>query len=855
MAIHGLTTLLPRVALYSLLTAIEEDVRMVLIKHLEASTPTEVLGEDLSERARARAVRDLGECSDTLAELLPYVDFADVWQLVSRHHAVLPPVWPETSKRCSKRLERLSSIRNRVMHSRPLDFDDLPTVVEFATMIYDDDALDAPLLHETVRLLEDNPAALLDRGLPISDGGETHNLPFPDFDETGFIGRREVIEHIKGLCLGAYPVVTIVGDGGLGKTAAALKVAYELLDDERSPFDAVVWSTSKTTQLTARDILDIEGAISTSLGLMEAIALDLGASQAQEPMEEVLDYLEQFRILLILDNLETVLDDRIRSFLTRMPIGSKLLITSRIGLGSFEHPVKLPKLSGDESVQLIRSLAQVRGVGDLLRMENRRVARYCQRMDNNPLWIKWFVSGVQAGVRPESLLADPEQFLEFSMSNVYKYLSDSSREVLQTMQVVPGKKSQAELAFITGFDVDELQGALGQLSATNMVTMASTSTGSSFETHYELAELPRTYLAKRHPVDKQVYTRVTKKQRQLNAAGQELRQAQKSNPYLIRSLDLRSSGNLIVAKHLLEALDEARHQDFVSAEESVAKVKRLAPEWYEVHRVEALVKSQEGNITGAQQAFEAAIELEPGSAPLRLRFGMFKLDRLDDPEGAIDEFLQALDIDPQSLDCRLELVRAHQRDLDFEAARRQLSKLFANESRLSQLKLRMLWDLELQQWMRLADKLSLDGDHERSSRALESMRRSFQASPDKLRDERIRRRLLQALPTARRVTKYSTDPEVLARARDFVTWVDAGHPPDGTTAEEPEATGLSFGAVVKLVPERGYGFIRLRDGDELFFHFSQLQFNEADVTVGDELLFELGAGRDGAAQALQVRRA
>ena len=152
--------------------------------------------------------------------------------------------------------------------------------------------------------------------------------------------------------------------------------------------------------------------------------------------------------MLLIDNLETVLDDRIRSFLSRLPLGSKVLITSRIGLGAFEHPVKLTKLSADEAVQLIRSLAKVRGVGGLLNMDNRKSSeRYCQRMNKNPLWLKWFVSGVQAGVRPEDLLAKPDDFLEFSMSNVYEYLSDGSRNVLQTMQVVPGKKSQAELSF------------------------------------------------------------------------------------------------------------------------------------------------------------------------------------------------------------------------------------------------------------------------------------------------------------------------------------------------------------------------------------------------------------------------
>ena len=69
------------------------------------------------------------------------------------------------------------------MHSRPLDFDDLPPAMEFADNLHADAALDVPRLRETMVLLADNPLALLDRGPPDPDTNESHNLPLPDFDE------------------------------------------------------------------------------------------------------------------------------------------------------------------------------------------------------------------------------------------------------------------------------------------------------------------------------------------------------------------------------------------------------------------------------------------------------------------------------------------------------------------------------------------------------------------------------------------------------------------------------------------------------------------------------------------------
>ena len=847
------TPLLPRIALYSIISGIEEDLRLAITRGLDGVDAEEVLGSALRERAAERAEQDLGAAPVETAELLPYVDFGDAWQLVARHSERLPPAWSSATKKRAREIDRLNAIRKRVMHTRPLDFDDLPLAMEFARQLADNGELDTPRLAEALTLLRENPAVLLDRGLPAPQTNENHNLPFPDFDETGFVGRRQVIERVKDLCLGPYPVITIVGDGGLGKTAAAVKVAYELLDDERSPFDAIVWSSSKTTQLTARDIKTIEGAISDSLGLMEAIATDLGASDPNEPVEEVLAYLAEFRILLVLDNLETVLDDRIRRFLERLPVGSKILITSRIGLGPYEHPVKLPKLDGDEAVQLIRALAHVRGVTDLVGMDNKKVARYCHRMNNNPLWIKWFVSGVQAGVRPEELLARPDQFLEFSMSNVFDYLSDCSRRVLQMMQVVPGKKSQPEVVFLTGETGDAIHDAMAELCATNMVTMASTPIGSSYETHYELAELARTYLAKRHPVDRRVHSALTAKHRQLRAAGEELREAQKIDPYRLRSLDLRSAGNLIVAKHLLNALDAAKKNEFVRAEEEIGKARQLAPEWYEVPRVEALVKANEGNLTAAQHAFEAALELEPASAPLRLRYGMFKLDHLDDPSGAIGELSRAVEIDPKALNCRLELVRAHQRNLEFEFARRELDELAAGSARLSPLKLRMLHDLELQQWMRLADHLSVAGDNDRAAKALESMRKAYVQCPSKVRDPKIRGRLAQALPTARRVYRFSRDPELKTQTRQFIEWVTRGMP--DSNGSTPSVGQQALGTVTKLVHERGFGFARMSDGESVFLHFSDLEFDEAQLEIGTEIVFELAEGRDGGLRAIKAVRA
>ena len=183
--------------------------------------------------------------------------------------------------RSTHRLERLTAIRNRVAHSRPLLFDDFSRTLETAEEFIGAGAIHWNALQSTLQRLKTEPSFVLNLQIPEPQTGrQNHNLPLPDFDETGFVGRKHEVEDVKNLLLGPYPVVTLVGEGGLGKTALALKVAYDLLDLPSSPFESIVWTTSKTKQLTAQEILKIESAISDSLGLLVSVATELAGNAA-----------------------------------------------------------------------------------------------------------------------------------------------------------------------------------------------------------------------------------------------------------------------------------------------------------------------------------------------------------------------------------------------------------------------------------------------------------------------------------------------------------------------------------------------------------------------------------------------
>lgn len=622
-----------RLTSFALLAAIEEDLRNGLLAVTDENDDARTLfGQQRYEKTQDRRMRDTsGSPSSNISTLTPYLDFADSYEVLKAAKTRLPDSFQSALSLFAPQLARLTRIRNRVAHTRPMEIDDLATVYDVAKDICTRSEADWPKVCETLHRLEEDPSYVL--GLTISlvsdpDEAPLHNLPAPEFDETGFFGRRKEVDRIKKAIKGAYPVVSILGDGGIGKTSVALKAAYELLDDPRNKFDAFVWVTAKATILTVNEIERISNAIENSLGLFASAAEQLGgktAANSSDPTREVLSYLEHFRVLLILDNLETVLDQRLRQFLLDLPMGSKVVITSRIGLG-IENPVSLEPLSEDDSGRLLRALARVRGVKTLQNLPEPAVTQMVSSMKGHPAYIRWFVAGVQAGKRPEELLHDNDLVLDFCMSNVYHYLSHEAKSVLRSMQVLPGRRSQSELAFFNEYSANSIQSTLLELMTTNFVQMQGASVGQTSETTYELTDFGKQYLDKRHVVAPPQRQWFENRSRQLTSLGVTLQAESTASPYDPLTLDIRGPGDFSVARLLRDALRTYERGQYDAALLSCREGQRLAPGYHETWRVEALIQSARMDALSARAAYERAHELAPESPTLNYLFGAFLVD-------------------------------------------------------------------------------------------------------------------------------------------------------------------------------------------------------------------------------------
>ncbi|MCB0085056.1 MAG: AAA family ATPase, partial [Caldilineaceae bacterium] len=123
---------------------------------------------------------------------------------------------------------------------------------------------------------------------------------------TPFVGRRRAAAEIyQKLCDPACRLLTLVGAGGIGKTRLALHVAETLLTQtkltqahELVPFEDGIYFVSLVAATNRTELI---------AAIVEAIGLPY--QDAGSPVQQLIAYLAEKKILLILDNFEHLVDE------------------------------------------------------------------------------------------------------------------------------------------------------------------------------------------------------------------------------------------------------------------------------------------------------------------------------------------------------------------------------------------------------------------------------------------------------------------------------------------------------------------------------------------------------------------
>ncbi len=257
----------------------------------------------------------------------------------------------------------------------------LLAAAEVETGIISDDEWQAPPFNT---LTLHSPATLTHNstGLPASS---RHNLPSP---ATRLIGRKQAIIQLQSLLASDdVRLVTLVGAGGSGKTRLALHVAHKLVDS----LPHGVWFVA---------LAAVKEAGAVPMSIMQA--LNIPSASDLPPFQQLLAYLSNKQLLLVLDNVEQVagITTILGELLAQAP-DIKVLVTSRALLHLYGErafhvpPLDVPDLQNTlkaadilsfPAVQLFVERAQAADPDFALDDENAAtLAHICARVDGLPL--------------------------------------------------------------------------------------------------------------------------------------------------------------------------------------------------------------------------------------------------------------------------------------------------------------------------------------------------------------------------------------------------------------------------------------------------------------------------------------
>lgn len=178
------------------------------------------------------------------------------------------------------------------------------------------------------------------------DFGIIENISTQPILYNEFIGRKEYLTDLESkINHSNNRIIQIDGIGGIGKTTFVHHYASLLLkNQENRQFDFIIWTSSKRNKYTPNGIKDLTEFIANYKELITEIydfitknnLLDeLEFEQGLEIEEYVIDFLSKNKVLLIIDNLETLNDAELVNFLENSPASLKIILTTRETLGDF----------------------------------------------------------------------------------------------------------------------------------------------------------------------------------------------------------------------------------------------------------------------------------------------------------------------------------------------------------------------------------------------------------------------------------------------------------------------------------------------------------------------------------------
>jgi hypothetical protein len=260
---------------------------------------------------------------------------------------------------------------------------------------------------------------------------------------TGYVNRITLQRDLRDALLDdRHPIVTLVGRGGIGKTALALSVLHEIVGSER--FGAAVWLSARDIdllpegpKLVSANVLSLKDMAKEFVRLMEPQdAKGRGFDHVTYFANALAKSPIDFPVIFAFDNFETVRGPgELYAFLdTHIRLPNKILITTRSRDFKADFPVDVTGMTEEESEQLINVVADSLGINDVLTPEYR--TELIRESDGHPYIIKILLGEVAQAkmlVKVRRIVASNDKILDALFDRTYTSLSPAAKQVFLTM--------------------------------------------------------------------------------------------------------------------------------------------------------------------------------------------------------------------------------------------------------------------------------------------------------------------------------------------------------------------------------------------------------------------------------------
>jgi predicted ATPase/DNA-binding CsgD family transcriptional regulator len=338
-------------------------------------------------------------------------------------------------------------------------------------------------------------------------GRPRYSLPV---QTTPFVGRTQEINAIAGLL--ANPdvrLVTLLGPGGMGKTRLALEIGWRLVEPE-------AFGTPWVAFPDGVYFVPLQ-PVTTPDNMLWAVAEAVGfpfQSDGRTPIQQLLDFFREKRLLLIMDNFEHLLDgaNLVSAILQAAPV-AKVLVTSRetlnlraemvYSLEGLPFPGNVEDTPDYDAARLFVLGAQYTRAGFALQPDDLpALARICRLVEGMPLAILLAAAWVEVLSIHEIAeeIAHSFGFLSAEMRDAprrqwsiravfeptWQRLSKAERDAFKRLSVFRSGCTRRAAQAVTGASLPVLQALV------NKAVLSRTPKG-----RYEIHELLRQYAGDR----------------------------------------------------------------------------------------------------------------------------------------------------------------------------------------------------------------------------------------------------------------------------------------------------------------------------------------------------------------------